>query len=105
MGGSYGRGSGSVSVDVNTLNQKAAQASNLGTKTQEFTIGTAAVPQPIKLKIVPITVALSDNLWSRPSRRVIRLKKANMIKALNDYAANKRARINAGRSSCNYLCA
>lgn len=96
MSGSYGRASGSVSVDINTLNQRVNENTNFRTNTQEFTIGSQNVPLPIHIKIVPISIALSDKLWSSPSLRVIRLKKANMIKALNDYAANRQARIDAG---------
>ena len=98
---SYGRGSASVSIDVNTLDQRVNQNTRIGRQMEGFTIGTQEVPLPIHVKVVPISIALNDHLWDEASLTVIRRKKVHMKKALVDYPANKRARISAGKYTSN----
>ncbi|XP_064404273.1 uncharacterized protein LOC135349653 isoform X2 [Halichondria panicea] len=95
VSGSYGRGSGSVSIDINTLNQRVNQNTRFGRQMQLINIGTQQVPLPLHVKVVPISIALNDHLWDEASLTVIRRKKVHMKKALVDYPANKRARIGA----------
>ncbi len=96
VGAGFGKFSGSISIDVNTLNENINQNTAIGRETQVFTIGSREIPLPLHVKVVPITVALNDQLWAIASRNVLRKKRANMIKALNDYPKNKNADIGAG---------
>ena len=95
-GGGYGGASGSVSLDINKLDESVNSNTNIGSSLTHFTIGTVDVPLPIHVKIAPIDQTLTDTFWDQNERSVIRQKKTHMAKALTDYAENKRARIAAG---------
>ena len=62
------------------------------------TVGSAAVPMPIHIKIVPISDALANNLWNTSERAMIGQKKTHLTRALRDYAENKNAQIATGNN-------
>ena len=95
-GGGYGGASGSVSLDINTLDESVNSNTNIGNSLTHFTIGTADVPLPIHVKLAAIDQTLTDTFWNQDERSVIRDKKRHLAKALTDYATNKRAHISAG---------
>lgn len=98
-GGGYGGASASVSLDITALDQSVNENTNIGTSLREFTIGTDEVPLPIHTKVVTIDEAMADTFWEESERSTMRQKKIHLEKALTDYAANKRAHVNKGKSN------
>ena len=72
VGGHYGGGSGSISLDINALDRSVNQNTQIGESLTEFPIGSESVPLPIHTKVVPIVEALADNLWNANERTSIR---------------------------------
>ena len=95
-GGGFGAASGSVSLDINKLDESVNSNTNIGNSLTHFTIGTVDVPLPIHVKLASIDQTLTDTFWDQNERSAIRQKKTHMTKALTDYARNKRAHISAG---------
>ena len=61
-----------------------------------MTIGTQIEPLPTHISAVPIHQALEDNLWAVHERASIRQKRANLQRALREYARNRQAQIAPG---------
>lgn len=97
MGGEFGGVSGSVSLDINTLDQTVNENTNIGTSLTKFTIGTDDVPLPIYTKVVTIDEAMADTFWDESERSTISQKRVHLEKALTDYATNKQAHISDGK--------
>ena len=95
--GSSGGASGSVSLDVDLLDQLVSENTRLGDSLTEFMIGSEAVPLPIHTKVVPIIDALDDNLWAQNERASIQQKRTHLDKALREYATNIGAQIAVDR--------
>ena len=96
VGGCYGRGTGSISLDINALDQSVNQNTQIGESLTEFTIGSESFPLPIHTKVVPIVEALADNLWNANEWTSIRQKRTHLRRALQNYATYKRAAIAQG---------
>lgn len=106
-GGSYLGASGSLSLDIKTLDENVDENTQIGESLMSFTIGSADVPLPIHTKVVPIIEAMGNSFWDTNERDTygISQKRTHMDKALTDYATNKQARINAGMLViCRSLC-
>ena len=96
MGRSFGEGSGTISFDIDTLDQSVNTSTKIGHSLTNFTIGNESVPLPVHTKVIPIVEALADNLWDASEGTSIRQKKTHILRALQDYASNKNAVIAPG---------
>ena len=96
MGRSFGEGSGTISCDIDTLDQSVNTSTKIGHSLTNFTIGNESVPLPVHTKVIPIVEALADNLWDASERTSIREKKTHILRALQDYASNKNTVIAPG---------
>ena len=94
---SYGGASGSLSLDLNSLDQSVDESTNIGESLTKFTIGSKGVPLPISTELVPITEALEDVFWDADEMTEISQKRTNLEKALTDYPDNKGAYVDAGK--------
>ena len=60
--GRYGGASGSISLNIDSLDQVVNENTRIGDSLTEFMIGSEAEPFPIHTRVVPIIEALDDNL-------------------------------------------
>ena len=99
VGVSYLGSSGSISLDISTLDRSVNHNTNIGHRLTEFTIGSVANPLPIHTEAVPIIQALSGNLWESNERASIQQKRMHLDRALRDYSMNKQAQIVDGKAT------
>ena len=85
---------------MDTLNENINQNTHLGQSMRKFTIGSKDYPQPIHLKLIPITEAFGKMWWGDSEWRIssISTKKKYLAKALKDYPRYIGAKINKGKS-------
>jgi len=87
--------SGSVSIDINVLNEQVSQSTEFGSKQTTFNIGTEDIPLPIKMKMKPIYRALEQVYWGNLpggatySSLRIATKKTHLEKAFSDYKSSR----------------
>ena len=83
--------SGSVSVNVDTLNERVTTNSMFGSELNTLTIGTMEIPLPIKMRLRPIYEALDEEYWTNlPAGATyeslsIKKKMANLQMAFVEY--------------------
>ena len=87
--------SGSLKVDINAFKESMAKDSKFGENKVVFKSGGPNLPEPIGLKLVPITEAFDsafysilDKLWSARcvhSNSLLKERKASVIRALKEY--------------------
>lgn len=97
IGGGYGGASGSISLNIETLDQSVNADTTIGESFTSYNIGRADVPAPIKIKLVAIDEAMASSFWNDSERDEINQKRMHLCKALDDYAKNKGAHIADGR--------
>jgi len=82
--------SGSVGIDINTINQQVSHGNEFGSKQTTFRIGTKNVPLPIKMKMRPIYTAMDPIYWGSAYASLhIASKKTHLMKAFNDYKTSR----------------
>lgn len=93
FGGNFNGFGGSLDLDIGSLKIDSRSSNNFGSRVTSFNIGTERSPVPITLKLIPISDALRQEYWSqleRTSKSYRRLKiaakRANLMRALEDYA-------------------
>ena len=97
--GSYGAVSGSISLDLDVLESTVNHRTTLGSSLTVLTIGSVDVPLPIHTQVIPINQSLADSFWSVGERPSIQRKRANLERALREYASIKQARIAPGKDT------
>ena len=89
FGGSYSGFGGSLDLDISKLNFNSRNSSNFGSKVTSFRIGTSRTPYPISFELVDISDTLLPVYWTQNGNyRDLNIagKRANLIRALEDYA-------------------
>jgi len=62
--GGFGGFSASLKVDITKFKESTTDTSKFTENTVEFTSGGADMPEPIKLKLMPIDNAVEDSFFS-----------------------------------------
>lgn len=83
-------------MDIQALDETVTMSTNIGSSSQGGTVGSDAVPYPIRYKLKPITIVMVSALWGTEWSSASQ-KRANLEQALQEYPANKQARIDEGR--------
>lgn len=96
IGGGYGGVSGSISLNIDTLDESINVNTKIGESFTSYDIGTEEIPAPIKIKLVAIDEAMASSFWDDSERSEINRKRTHLCRALFNYANNKGARIAKG---------
>ena len=64
--GEYGGFSASLQVDISKLKESTTDTTNFTDNTVEFISGGPDMPEPIKLKLMPIDNAAEDSFFQSP---------------------------------------
>ena len=101
MSGSYLGFSASLKVDVNVFKESMSKNTRFGEHKVVFKSGGPNLPEPIGIKLVPITEAFDPAFYSvldkRSSARcvhsnsLLKARKTAVIRALNEYPRLKKA--------------
>lgn len=97
IGGGYGGASGSISLNIETLDETVSVNTRIGESLTSYEIGREDVPAPIKIKLVAIDEAMASSFWDDSERSEIDQKRTYLCRALFNYANNKGAHIVDGR--------
>lgn len=96
IGGGYGGASGSISLNIEILDESINANTRIGESLTYYEIGREDVPAPIKMKLVSIDEAMASSFWDDSERSEINQKRTHVCRALFNYATNKGARIADG---------
>ena len=100
MSGSYNGFSASLKVDVNMFKESMSKDTKFGEHKVVFESGGSNLPEPIGIKLVPITEAFDSAFYSVldqqrsagcvHSNSLLKARKAAVIRALNEYPRLKK---------------
>ena len=103
VGGSYGGFSASVGVNFEKFKQSSSFEQNYGSHQYSLQAGSDSLPEPISMKLETIDSALDSMYWqgfdnlvslgicSTEDQLYLPTRKANLVRALTEYAAFKMA--------------
>ena len=103
VGGSYGGFSASVAVNFEKFKQSSSFEQNYGSHQYSLQAGSDSLPEPISMKLETIDSALDSMYWqgfdnlvslgicSTEDQLHLPTRKANLVRALTEYAAFKMA--------------
>ena len=97
IGGDYSGVSGSISLNIETLDKTVDTNTRIGESLTQFKIGSEDVPMPIKIQLVTIDKVMASSFWDDSEWSEINQKRTHLHRALLNYAANKEAHIADGR--------
>lgn len=87
--GRYGTYSASLKVDVSKLKKSSTDTAKFTENTMKFTSGGPDMPEPIKLKLMPIHNAVEDGFFSVLDRKYrcenLAQRKGNLKRILQEY--------------------